>query len=344
MFPRTFQAFTLMLIASSGVADATPAGTDAQQFQQNLIAVLECRATPAVRQALGSQLRVVRYGSATERPAHLRGWRFIAADHPEIESAVTRIELPAPITANGITTRELLADDLGLGMFLDAVQRERIVAEDGLRMRTSTLHEPFRAWWQPASAVAAAAQAWRVIRSEGAGNRLSCDYLERYQKLDDQQAADRLREDLVAVLECRADAAAWQRFGEFWTRVSAHSPLGWPAQVRALDAPACMAREGGSRCERITLDAPITVHGLTVSSVMIEPSYASGHVAADLGMVPVDDALQAAIPGAKAAGEIIWTLPASPLQERPRERFVVRITDGRTLMGCATSKAVHRGR
>ncbi|RIA33761.1 hypothetical protein DFO63_1674 [Stenotrophomonas sp. AG209] len=344
MFPRTFHAFTLMLIASSGIADARPADTDALRFQQNLIAVLECRATPTERQALGSQLRAARYGVATERPAHLRGWRFIAADHPEIESAATRIELPAPITANGITTGELLADDLGLGMSINAVQRDRIVAEDGLQMRTSTLHEPFRVWWRPSSDDAAAAQAWRVIRSEGAGNRLSCDYRERYQKLDDQQAADRLREDLVAVLECRADTAAWQRFGEFWTRVSAHSPLGWPAQVRALDAPACMAREGGSRCERITLDAPISVHGLAVSSVMIEPSYASGHVAADLGMVPVDDALQAAIPGATAAGEIIWTLPAAPLQERPRERFVVRTADGRTLMGCATSKAIHSGR
>jgi len=344
MFPRTIHACTLLLIASSGVADATPAGTDAQQFQQNLIAVLECRATPSVRQALGSQLRAVRYGSATERPAHLRGWRFIAADNPGIESAATRIELPAPITANGITARELLADDLGLGMPLDAVQRDRIVAEDGLQMRTSTLHEPFRVWWRPASDVAAAAQAWRVIRDGEVGQRLSCDYRERHQQLGVQQAPDALREDLVAVLECRADAAAWQRFGEFWTRVSAQSPLGWPAQVRALDAPACMASEGGSRCERITLDAPITVHGLAVSSVVLEPSYASGHVAADLGRVPVDDALQAAIPGARAAGEIIWTLPAAPLQGRPRERFVVRTDDGRTLMGCATSKAIRSGR
>lgn len=342
MFPRTIHAGTLMLVACSGLADAKPVEADALRFQQNLIAVLECRATPTVRQALGSQLRAARYGSATELPAHLRGWRFIAADHPEIESAATRIELPAPITANGITTRELLADDLGLGMSLDAVQRERIVAEDDLQMRTSTLREPFRAWWRPASEVAAAAQAWRVIRSEGAGNRLSCDYRERYQKLDDQQAADCLREDLVAVLECRADAAAWQRFGEFWTRVSAHSPLGWPAQVRALDASACMNGKGG-RCERITLDAPITVHGLAVSSMVFEPSYAAGYVAADLGQVSVDEALRATIPSATAAAGNIWTLPVASLQGRARERFVVHTDNGRTLMGCATSKAIGSG-
>ncbi|HIE5094494.1 TPA: hypothetical protein ACXNC8_000497 [Stenotrophomonas maltophilia] len=343
MFPRTIHACTLMLVACSGLADARPADTDALRFQRNLIAVLECRATPTERQALGSQLRAARYGVAAERPVHLRGWRFSAVGDPEIESAATRIELPAPITANGITTGELLADDLGLGMPIDAVQRDRIVAEDGLLMRTSALHEPFRAWWRPASEVAGAAQVWRVIRSEGAGDHLSCDYRERDQAQGEQQAPDALRQDLAAVLECRADPAAWQRFGDFWTRVSSRSPLAWPAQVRALDTVACMAGAGGARCERITLDVPITVHGLAVSSMVIEPSYASGYVAADLGEVSVDTARRAAIPGAAAALENIWTLPAAPLQGRPRERFVVRTDDGRTLMGCATSKAIHRG-
>ncbi|XMM83999.1 hypothetical protein WG628_17595 [Stenotrophomonas maltophilia] len=76
MFPRTIHACTLMLVACSGLADARPADTDALRFQRNLIAVLECRATPTERQALGSQLRAARYGVAAERPVHLRGWRF----------------------------------------------------------------------------------------------------------------------------------------------------------------------------------------------------------------------------------------------------------------------------
>jgi len=342
MFPRTIRACVLMLVACCGLADAKPAQTEALRFQQNLIAVLECRATPQVLQAMSRQLRAARYGSATERPAHLRGWRFSATDEGDIDNATTRIELPEAITANGISTRELLADDLGLGMSLDAVQRDRIVAEDDLRMRTSTLHQPFRTWWRPASEVPGEAQAWRVMRSNGADHRLTCDYRERHQAPRDQQAPEALRTDLVAVLECRADPEAWQRFGDFWTRVSSHSPLAWPAQARALDTAACMNGKGG-RCERITLAAPITVHGLAVSSMVLEPSYAAGYVAADLGQVPVDEALRATIPNATAAAENIWTLPVAPLQGRSRERFVVHADDGRTLMGCATSKAIGSG-
>ena len=54
------------------------------------------------------------------------------------------IDMPAALTVHGITTHRLLADDRGFSIPIDAAQRARIVSGNGLRLRSSTLREPFQ--------------------------------------------------------------------------------------------------------------------------------------------------------------------------------------------------------
>ncbi|MEG0195585.1 MAG: hypothetical protein RR698_20780, partial [Stenotrophomonas sp.] len=95
MFPRTIPACTLMLVACSGLADARPAATDTLRFQQDLIAVLECRASADTRQSVASTLRTARYGDPAGRPLHLRDWHFEQAGDADAAS-VTVIDMPVP--------------------------------------------------------------------------------------------------------------------------------------------------------------------------------------------------------------------------------------------------------
>ncbi len=96
MFPRTIRACVLMLVACCGLADAEPAQTEALRFEQNLLAVLECRANVDTRRTVASTLRAARYGDPAGRPLHLRDWHFEQAGGADAASVMV-IELPVPL-------------------------------------------------------------------------------------------------------------------------------------------------------------------------------------------------------------------------------------------------------
>jgi len=167
--PSAIVAFALLLACASATASA-PGATAAASFQRDLVAILECRADPATTQRIGNTLRAAMYGDAQQRPAHLRDWRFQRGG--DEDRPFTTIDMPAPLKAQGITTRRVFVDDLGMSMPIDGAQRERIVATHALRLRSSTLHEPFSVWSRPVVAGEKPLPAAVVVRSDGDGYRL----------------------------------------------------------------------------------------------------------------------------------------------------------------------------
>lgn len=77
------------------------------------------------------------YGDPQQRPSLMQQWWFRRTG--EDETSVLSIEMPVALTAHGISTRRLLADDMGIAMPIDAETDERVVSTNGMRLRASAL-------------------------------------------------------------------------------------------------------------------------------------------------------------------------------------------------------------
>lgn len=342
MFPRTIRACVLMLVACCGHADAEPAQTEALHFQQDLLAVLECRASADTRQTVASTLRAARYGDPAGRPLHLRDWHFKQAGDADAAS-VTVIDMPVPLTAQGVRTRRVFADAQGLSIAIDAAARDRIVARHGMQLQSSTLREPFRVW--SARSVGGNTSAPSImVSSDGDGYRLGCTAPDASTRgtlpLDGQQRAD--ANDLTAAIECRADDAALRRVGRLLQQVMEQPQGEWPAEVRAVSAPMHAIKGTVLPAFQIDLQTPLQIQGIAIDKVLAAPA---GLFAADLGRINVASVLlDAGLTTAhQQAGVQVWQretsrsrLPSGSL--RINERVVARADDGAVLTGCSSSQ------
>ncbi|CAM4445629.1 hypothetical protein [Stenotrophomonas indicatrix] len=342
MFPRTIRACVLMLVACCGHADAEPAQTEALRFQQNLLAVLECRASADTRQTVASTLRAARYGDPAGRPLHLRDWHFEQAGDADAAS-VTVIDMPVPLTVQGVRTQRVFAGAQGLSIAIDAAARDRIVARHGLQLQSSTLREPFRVWTaRPVDGNASAASI--MVSSDGDGYRLGCTAAVASTQgtlpLDRQQRAD--ANDLTAAIECRADDAALRRVGRLLQQVMEQPQSEWPAEVHAVSAPTHAINGTVLPVFQIELQTPLQIQGITTDKVLAAPA---GLIAADLGRINVAGVLlDAGLTTAhQQAGVQVWQreasrsgLPSGSI--RIHERMVARADDGTVLTGCSSSQ------
>jgi len=336
---RSFSPFVSAAAVAFSMAVAPPAQANtAASFQRDLVALLECRASPAAMQAVTTALRGARYGTPQERPAHLQGWGFSG----DGDDTTTFIDMPDALTVHGITTHRVVADDMGFSIPVDAGQRARIVSGNGLRLRSSSLREPFQVWSIPEASGDASLPAALVVRSDGKGYRVGCDYPG---PMREARVPPRLREtasasDIGAALECRADDAVMQRIANTWERVSELSPLAWPDNVSAV-----AEREygvGGHTMSllAVTLDRPVMLHGLPVQSLGIAQG---GYFAADMGGATLEAVLGATRLGvADRKAEGYWmreaTREASSRYRRVRAFSVTPTDSGAVLAGCMTSE------
>lgn len=324
---------------SMTVAPPAQANT-AASFQRDLIALLECRASPAAMQAVPTALRSARYGAPRERPAHLQGWGFTRSG--DGDDAPTFIDMPDALTVHGITTHRVVADDTGFSIPVDAGQRARIVTENGLRLRSSSLREPFQVWSAPQASDDASLAAALVVRSDGEGYRVGCDYPGPMRAA---RVPPRLREtasagDIGAALECRADDAAMQRIANMWERVSELSPLAWPDNVSAVAEREYAVGGQTMSLLAVTLDHPVMLQGLPVQSLGIAQG---GFFATDMGDAPLKAVLDATRLGAADRQvEGYWmreaTREASSRYRRVRAFSVTPTDSGAVLAGCMTSE------
>lgn len=260
--PRATVAFAFVLATAIAAASPTDA-TAATTFQRDLVAILECRADPVTTQAVGRALRAAMYGDAQQRPAHLREWRFERGgdeDHP-----VTSIDMPKALTAQGITTRRVFVDEVGFSIPIDDAQRARIVAAHALRLRSSTLREPFRVWSQADVAGGKPLPAAVVVRSDGDGYRLGCD---RSGQQGEEVASARRppvadAHDLAAAAACRASPEALERVEAFWNLALEAGQDAWPAQLQS------MASRDSGELYVATLFEPIRVQGVSTRKVAL---------------------------------------------------------------------------
>lgn len=342
MFPRTIHAGTLMLVACSGLADAKPVEADALRFQQDLIAVLECRASADTRQSIASTLRTARYGDPAGRPLHLRDWHFEQAGDADAAS-VTVIDMPVPLTAQGVRTQRVFADAQGLSIVIDAAARDRIVARHGLQLQSSTLREPFRVWTtRPVDGNTSAPSI--MVSSDGDGYRLGCTApaasTQETVPLDRQQRAD--ANDLTAAIECSADDAALRRVARLLQQVMEQPQGGWPDQIRAVSASSHAIKGTVLPAFQIELQTPLQIQGIATDKVLVAPA---GLFAADLGRTNVAGVLlDAGLTTAhQQAGVQVWQREASRSglpsgSVRINERVVARADDGTVLTGCSSSQ------
>lgn len=332
--PRAIVAFALLLACASVTASPADASA-ATTFQRDLVAILECRADPMTRQTVGKALRAAMYGDAQRRPAHLHGWRFERGgdeDHP-----VTTLDMPTAVTAQGITTRRLFVDAGGFSMPINDPQRESIVAAHALRLRSSTLREPFRVWSPPVVAGEAPPPAAVVVRSDGDGYRLGCDL--SGEQGDEAAPARRQRvadaHDLAAAAECRASPEALERVEAFWNLALEAGQEAWPAQLQS------MASRDSGELYVATLFDPIRIQGVPTRRValgmglfagVIDPG-ATGQAVQAAGMTTADRA---------EAG--LWEKELSRNQAAGRQvsrSLVVLQRDGvDTLVGCMYGQRV----
>ncbi|NWF32023.1 hypothetical protein HH110_03050 [Stenotrophomonas sp. SAM-B] len=341
MLLRFFSPLAAAAAVAMSMAGAPPAQANtAASFQRDLIELLECRASPAAMQAVTTSLRGALYGTPRERPAHLQGWGFTRSG--DGDDTTTFIDMPDALTVHGITTHRVVADDTGFSIPVDAGQRARIVSGNGLRLRSSNLREPFQVWSAPEASGDASLPAALVVRSDGEGYRVGCDYPG---PMREARVPPRLREtasasDVGAALECRADDAAMQRIANTWERVSELSPLAWPDNVSAV-----AEREygvGGQTMSllAVTLDHPVMLQGLPVQSLGIAQG---GYFAADMGDAPLKAVLDATRLGvADRQVEGYWmreaTREASSGYTRVRAFSVIPTDSGAVLAGCMTSE------
>ena len=313
--------------------------TTAANFQRDLVEILECRATPATRQAVTTALRGARYGTPEDRPAHLQGWSFTRSG--DGEHATTLIDMPDALRIHGITTQRVVADDMGFSIPVDAGQRARIVSENGLRLRASTLREPFQLWSAPAAAGDTSLPGSVVVSSDHDGYRVGCDYPG---PMRDARVPARLSEaataaDIGAALACRADDAAMQRIANLWERVSEMSPLAWPDNVRAVAEREYHADGQEIPVMVVTLEQPVALNGLPAQSLVL--AY-GGYLAADMGDAPLKAVLDVTDLGAADLQEEgYWmrevTREASSGYTRVRAFSVIPTDSGVVLAGCMTS-------
>lgn len=260
--PRAAVALAFVLATATATASPTDA-TAATIFQRDLVAILECRADPLTTQAVGTALRAAMYGDAQQRPAHLLGWRFERGgdeDHP-----VTTIDMPIALKAQGITTRRVFVDGVAFSIPIDDAQRRRIVAAHALRLRSSTLREPFRVWSPADMAGGKPLPAAVVVRSDGDGYRLGCDLSgqqgEEVASARRQPVAD--ADDLAAAAECRASPEALERVEAFWNLALEAGQDAWPAQIQSMDL------RDSDELYVATLFDPIGVHGVSTRKVAL---------------------------------------------------------------------------
>ena len=339
---RTARCALVLMAASASTATsaASADASTADALQRDLVAILECRASTHTLQAVGQTLRAAMYADAQQRPAHLRGWRFERGSE-EDDPPATTIDMPVALTAHGITTARLVADDLGLSIPIDAAARARMVDAHGLRLRSSTLREPFQVWALPSADAAGSAPATIVVRSDGDGYRLGCDYPGPARE---QRIPARLRDtasapDLVAALACQADDAAMQRIANTWERVAELSPLAWPDNVRAVAQRDYLVADEVLTAHAIELEAPVQLHGFPVQVVSLA---FGGYLAAEMGQAPLEQLLAATGMGEpQRRGDGFW------MREVAREHFpgraftgelsVLATDSGTALAGCMSS-------
>lgn len=334
-------AALVLLCACTPVAASSGAGPSAALFERDLIATLECRAAPATAQTVVSTLRAAMYGDPQQRPALLREWRFERMG--DDAASVVNIDMPVGLTAHGITTRRLVADDIGIAMPIDAASRARIVAAQGLRLQSSTLREPLQVWSVQAPKGGATALASIVVRSDGQrpGYRLGCDYAGQTR---DERVPARLRDvasanDVAAALECRADPAALQRIATTWERVVEQPQLAWPDSIRAVAERGYVVGEETLPADVIELDQPLNLHGFPVQRIAVS---IGGYIAGDLGQAPLAKVLAATgMDAAARQGDGVWTRSVArdqtPGRTLMRERSVLQTDDGTVLAGCMSS-------
>jgi len=334
-------AALVLLCACTPVAASSGAASSAAMFERDLVATLECRVAPATAQAVVSTLRAAMYGDPQQRPALLREWRFERVG--DDEASVVNIDMPVGLTAHGITTRRLVADDIGLAMPIDAASRARIVAAHGLRLQSSTLREPLQVWSVQAPAGSAPVPASIVVRSDGQrpGYRLGCDYDVQTR---DERVPARLRavasaQDVAAALECRADPAALQRIATTLERVVEQPQLAWPDSIRAVAERGYVVGEETLPAHVIELDQPLNLHGFPVQRVAVS---IGGYIAGDLGQAPLAKVLAATgMDAAARQGDGVWTRSVArdqtPGRTLMRERSVLQTDDGTVLAGCMSS-------
>jgi len=336
---RFFSPLAAAAAVAVSMAGAPPAQANtAASFQRDLVALLECRASPAAMQAVTTALRGARYGTPQERPAHLQGWGFSG----DGDDTTTFIDMPDALTVHGITTHRVVADDSGFSIPVDAGQRARIVSGNGLRLRSSNLREPFQVWSAPEASGDASLPAALVVRSDGEGYRVGCDYPG---PMREARVPPRLREtasasDVGAALECRTDNAAMQRIANMWERVSELSPLAWPDNVSAVASRDYAVGGQTMSLFAVTLDHPVMLQGLPVQSLGIAQG---GYFAADMGDAPLKAVLDATRLGvADRQVEGYWmreaTREASSGYTRVRAFSVIPTDSGAVLAGCMTSE------
>jgi hypothetical protein len=341
MSPRFSSLFVSAAAVALLMAVAPPAQANtAASFQRDLVELLECRASPATVEAVTTALRGARYGTPQERPAYLHGWGFTRSS--DEEGTTTFIDMPAALTAHGITTHRLLADDRGFSIPIDAAQRARIVSGNGLRLRSSKLREPFQVWSAPAAAITTSSPGAIVVSSDGEGYRVGCDYPG---PMREARIPPRLREtatadDMGAALECRADDAAMRRIANLWERVSELSPLAWPDNVGAVAEREYHADGQEMPVMVVTLEEPVALQGLPAQSLVL--AY-GGYFAADMGDAPLKAVLDAAGLGpADRQVEGYWrreaAREASSVYTRVRAISVIPTDSGAVLAGCMTSE------
>lgn len=285
-------------------------------------------------------LRGARYGAPQERLAHLQGWSFTRSG--DEERTTTLIDMPDALTVHGITTHRVVADDMGFSIPVDAGQRARLVSGNGLRMRSSSLREPFQVWSPTAAYGDASSPGAIVVSSDGEGYRVGCDYPG---PMREARVPPRLREtaaasDVGAALECRADDAAMQRIANLWERVSELSPLAWPDNVRAVAEREYLAEGQEIPVMVVTLEQPVALKGLAARSIVL--AY-GGYLAADMGDAPLKAVLDATgLGAADRQAEGYWMREASREASSGYTRvqaFSVIPTDGgAVLAGCMTSE------
>lgn len=336
---RAVATALLLLCGSAAASDNT--ATTADALQRDLATILECKASPETLQAVGATLRAAMYGDAGQRPAHLREWRFTRGG--DEEHPVTTLDMPQAVSAHGIATRRLFVDGMGFWMPVGATQRDRTVAAHALRLRSSDLEQPYRVWVNAATATDAALPASVVVRSDGEGERLGCDYPGAAR---DERVPARLREvataeDLSAALECRADEGATQRIRTLLERVFEGSALGWPDNVIAAREQEHRVGDGELPVLVVEFAEPFVLQGLPVRKVAV--AY-GGYIAGDLGNAPIEKVLRAAGMTARDQGEEagMWERvianTASPAGAEIRSRSVVRTDEGVVLSGCMVSR------
>lgn len=336
MFPASLRT-SFLLLALVGTVDANAASGDpeAARFQRVVVAVLECRADPTINQTVGKALRAAMYGDTQQRPAHLSGWRFERSG--DEDDPVTIIDMPIALTAQGVTTRRMFVDAIGFSIPIDGAQQARIVAEYSLRLRSSTLREPYRVWSRDVEAAGSAPATAVVVRSDGDGYRLGCApsgwQLGEAASAGHQNVAD--ADDLAAAAECRATPEARERVEAFWDLVLDAGQDTWPAQVQHL------ASRDSDELYVATLFDPIRVHGVSTRTVAL----GMGLIAAAIDPDATAEAVRgAAMTAADQSGAGVWEKQLSVSESRGNRAsrsLVVLQRDGEdTLVGCMHGRQV----